>query len=208
MTVLLASGSHGDLGVGGVETAVVGDLTIPADIPLTGDDGIGTYYLHFYDDRGRIVNELDETNNSWTQGPIIVEAPQAEGYGFLGLQEPCTGMTCDKGGAVVLIWQFTEDGVPVDTASTLPQLKFYAGCPAPLGSDGYPLGDVLASSSPDPADITTGSSGWNYSQSQYKWHFNFDATGLTRGECYSMYVEVPETGQVIGSTGPAPLGRS
>ena len=39
------------------------------------------------------MNELDETNNDWTEGPIIVEAP---GYGFLGLQTPCTGTTCNK----------------------------------------------------------------------------------------------------------------
>ena len=206
VTVLLATGSDGELGVGGVETTVVGDLTIPVDIPRTNSDETGTYYLHFYDDRGRIVNELDETNNSWTEGPIIVEAPQAEGYGFLGLQEPCTGMTCDKGGAVVLTWQFTEGGVPVDTGSTLPRLAFYAECPADLGPDGYPSGAVLASSSPNPTDISTGSSGWHYSESQYRWHFNFDASGLTRGACYSMYVEVPETGQVIGSPGPKPFG--
>jgi hypothetical protein len=36
----------------------------------------------------------------------------------------------------------------------------------------------------------------------YSWQFNFDATGLARGACYSMYVEVPGTGQVIGSTEP------
>ncbi len=56
----------------------VGSLTIPANIPRP-NNGTGTYYLHFYDDRGRLVNELDETNNHWTEGPIIVEAPAATG---------------------------------------------------------------------------------------------------------------------------------
>jgi hypothetical protein len=46
------------------------------------------------------------------------------------------------------------------------------------------------------------------SRPQYTWQFNFDATGLVRGTCYSMYVEVPDTGQVIGSTeeGLEPFG--
>jgi hypothetical protein len=205
VTVLLATGSHGELAFGGTETATVGSLTIPANIPRTNSDGTGTYYLHFYDDRGRIVNELDETNNDWTEGPIIVESP---GYGFLGLQTPCDGDTCDKTGAVVLAWQFTNGSVPVDSGSTLPRLAFYGGCPAPLGTDGYPSGTLLASSSPDPADTSTGASGWQYFpdpgavRPQYTWQFNFDATGLERGSCYSMYVEVPDTGQVIGSTEP------
>ncbi|MCG6926400.1 MAG: hypothetical protein LJF30_13955, partial [Acidobacteria bacterium] len=207
VTVLLATGDHGELGVRKTETAVVGDLTIPTTLPRTNSDGTGTYYLHFYDDRGRIVNELDETNNSWTEGPIIVEAP---GYGFLGLQTPCDGQTCDKSGAVVLAWQFTDGSAPVDSGSTLPRLAFYGGC----SGEYPPAGPVLASSAPDPADTTTGSSGWQYfpdpgmSRPQYTWQFNFDATGLVRGTCYSMYVEVPDTGQVIGSTeeGLEPFG--
>ena len=40
------------------------------------------------------------------------------------------------------------------------------------------------------------------SRPQYSWQFNFDSTGLPRGTCYSMYVEVPATGQVIGSPIP------
>ena len=77
---------------------------------------------------------------------------------------------------------------------------------------GVPTGALLASSAPDPEDTTTGSSGWQYfpdpgmSRPQYTWQFNFDATGLARGSCYSMYVEVPDTGQVIGSLEPRPFG--
>ncbi len=208
VTVLLKTDTHGALPVEGEETAIVGSLTIPASIPRTDNHGTGTYYLHFYDDRGRIVNELDETNNSWTEGPIIVEAP---GYGFLGLQTPCDGQTCDKSGAVVLAWQFTDGSVPVDSGSTLPRLSFYSGCPA---NPGPPTGEIVASSAPDPTNTTTGSSGWQYfpdpgmSRPQYTWQFNFDASGLARGACYSMYVEVPDTGQVIGSTqeGLEPFG--
>jgi hypothetical protein len=205
VTVLLASGTHGVLSVGFTEEAVVGSLTIPTTIPRTNADGTGTYYLHFYDDHQRIVNELDETNNDWREGPIVVEAP---GYGFLGLQTPCTGTTCDKTGTMPLAWQFTNGSTPVDSVSALPRLKFYASCPAPVGSNGYPSGTILASSAPNAADLTSGSSGWQYFPStgmvrpQYSWQFNFDATGLPRGTCYSMYVEVPATGQVIGSTKP------
>jgi hypothetical protein len=205
ITVLLTSGNHpGPLPVGGSETAAVGSVTIPGTIPRP-NNGTGTYYLHFYDDSRRVVNELDETNNSWTEGPIIVDAP---GWGFLGLQTPCSGTTCTKTGTLPLAWQFTENSVPIDSVSTLPRIKFYASCPAPLGSDGYPSGAILASSSPSPSDLTSGSSGWQYYAStgmtrpQYTWQFNFDATGLPRGTCYSMYVESPATGQVIGSTNP------
>jgi hypothetical protein len=205
VTVQLTSGSHpGPVPVGDSETAAVGSITIPSSIPRP-NNGTGTYYLHFYDDSGRVVNELDETNNDWTEGPIIVDAP---GWGFLGLQTPCSGTTCTKTGTLPLAWQFTEASVPVDTVSTLPRLKFYAGCPAPVGSGGYPTGTILASSSPNAADLTSGSSGWQYfpntgmSRPQYSWQFNFDSTGLPRGTCYSTYVEVPATGQVIGSTNP------
>ena len=97
------------------------------------------------------MNELDETNNHWTEGPIIVEAPQS-GYGFLGLQTPCTGMTCSKTGTMPLAWQFTNGSTAVNSASTLPRLKFYASCPAPLGPNGYPSGAILASSAPNAAD--------------------------------------------------------
>jgi hypothetical protein len=212
VTVLLTTGTHEvTLAVGDAEEAVVGNLTIPTSLPRTNPDGTGTYSLHFYDDRGRIVNELDETNNHWTEGPIIVEAP---GYGFLGLQSPCSGMTCDKTGTLPLAWQFTDGSTPIDSVSTLPRLKFYGGCPAPLGPDGYPSGTILASSSPDPTDLTSGASGWQYFPDpgmvrlQYTWQFNFDATGLPRGSCYSMYIAVPDTGQVIGSTeeGLRPFG--
>jgi hypothetical protein len=206
VTVGLTSASHpGPVSVGGTELTAVGSLTIPATIPRTNSNGTGTYYLHFYDDRGRIVNELDETNNSWTEGPIIVDAP---GYGFLGLQTPCTGMTCIKTGTLPLAWQFTTGSTPVDSVSTLPRLKFFAGCPAPVDTNGYPTGPILASSSPNAADLTSGASGWQYfanlgmSRPQYSWQFNFDSTGLPRGTCYSMYVEVPGTGQVLGSTTP------
>jgi hypothetical protein len=206
VTVLLEAAPHpGPLPFGGTEEAVVGSLTIPASVPRTNSDGTGTYYLHFYDDRGRIVNELDETNNHWTEGPVIVEAP---GYGFLGLQSPCTGTTCNKTGTLPLAWQLTNGSTPVDSVSTLPRIKFYGSCPTPLGPDGYPSGPILASSAPNAADLTSGASGWQYFAStgmirpQYTWQFNFDATGLPRGTCYSMYVEVPATGQEIGSTKP------
>ena len=126
VTKLLKTGSDAKLSVGDTEEALVGSLTLPADIPRTNPDGTGTYYLHFYDDRQRIVNELDETNNHWTEGPIVVEAP---GYGFLGLQTPCTGTTCDKTGTMPLAWQFTNGSTPVDSVSTLPRLRFYGGCP-------------------------------------------------------------------------------
>jgi hypothetical protein len=203
VTIRLASGTHAALSAGSSEEAVVGSLTIPATIPRTNADGTGTYYLHFYDDHRRIVNELDETNNDWREGPIVVEAP---GYGFLGLQTPCTGTTCDKTGAMPLAWQFTNGSTPVDSASTPPQVKFFSGCPVGGYPAGYPSSPVATSSPAE--DITSGSSGWQYfpsagmSRPQYTWQLNFDATGLPRGSCYSLWVEVPGTGQVIGSTKP------
>jgi hypothetical protein len=190
---------------GATELAAVGNVTIPASIPRTNADGTGTYFLHFYVDSGRVVNELDEFNNDWSDGPITVDAP---GYGFLGLQTPCTGMTCNKTGTVPLAWQFTIGSVPVDSMSTLPRVRFYDSCPAPVGANGYPVGPVRATSEPNAADLTSGASGWQYfpntgmTRPRFTWQLNFDSTGLPRGVCYSMYIEVPATGQVIGSTVP------
>jgi hypothetical protein len=222
VTVLLKTGEHDKLACvatapenptcnGATELAAVGSVTIPASIPRTNADGTGTYYLHFYDDRGRVVNELNEFNNDWSDGPITVDAP---GYGFLGLQTPCTGMTCNKTGILPLAWQFTIGGVPVDSVSTLPRVRFYGSCPAPVDSNQYPTGAVLATSVPNAADLTSGASGWQYfpnagmTRPQFTWQLNFDSTGLPRGVCYSMYIEVPATGQVIGSTVPGlrPIG--
>ncbi len=180
-------------------------VRIPATIPRRNANGTGTYYAYLYIDDQRVVSELNEDNNIIQGGPITVQAP---GYGFLGLQTPCSGTSCTKNGTLPLAWQFTSGGVPVDTSSDLPRLKFYASCPAPLGSDGYPIGTVLASSSPNAADLTSGNSGWQYfpnpgmSRPQFSWQYNFDSSGLPRGTCYSMYVEVPSTGQVIGAADP------
>ncbi len=71
-------------------------------------------------------------------------------------------MTCNKTGTMPLAWQFTNGSTPVDSVSTLPRLKFYASCPAPSGPNGYPSGAILASSAPNAADLTSGSSGWQY----------------------------------------------
>jgi len=38
---------------------------------------------------------------------------------------------------------------------------------------------------------------------QYTWQFNFDATGLPRGTCYTMWIEIPSTSQVVKPTDPA-----
>lgn len=206
VTVQLAAGSHAEVSVGEMETTPVGTLTIPLDIARP-NDGQGTYWLHFYDDRGRLVNELDETNNDWTEGPITVVAPA---YQSLGLQSPCSGFTCDKTGTLPLAWQFTRGSVPVDSVANLPRLKFWAGCSLPI----YPIGSPAAVSEPNPADLTSGQSGWQYFpyagmvRPQYTWQFNFDATGLPRGTCYTMWIEIPSTSQVVPPTDPtlAPLG--
>jgi hypothetical protein len=193
---------------GQTETAAVGSVTFPTSIPLLNANGTGTYYLHFYDDWKRSVNELDESNNDWTSSAITVLPP---GYGFLGLQTPCSGTTCTKTGTLPIAWQFTQapgSNIVIDSVSTLPRVKFYASCPAPVDANGYPTGPILATTVPNANDLTSGSSGWQYfpntgmTRPQFTWQLNFDSTGLARGVCYSMWIEVPGTNQVIGSTDP------
>ena len=211
VTVLLATGSHDELGFGDIETAVVGDLTIPADIPRTDDDGTGTYYLHFYDDRGRIVNELDETNNSWTEGPIVVESSGVR------IPRPADALRRDdvrqerrgRPRLAVHRWLGADrqrlDAPAAERSSTAARRPWVRTATrpepswrAPLRPDGHHHWlqrlEVLSHA--------------GMSRPQYTWQFNFDATGLTRGSCYSMYVEVPDIGQVIGSSeeGLEPFG--
>jgi len=183
-------------------------VRVPTDIPLRYTAGT-VFYAYLYIDDQRIVSELNEENNIVQGGPIVVRAP---GLAFLGLQTPCSGMTCDKTGTLPLAWQFTAGSTPVDSASALPRAKFWTGCPyATRDAAGYPYpyDSWVASSSPDPADITSGKSGWQYfpypgmSRPQYTWQVNFDATGLPRGVCYTMWIEVPSTGQTVPPADPA-----
>jgi len=206
VTTRLATGSFPELAAGGTEIVTPQGVQIPGGIPRLNADGTGTYYLYLYIDDQRVVSELDEDNNIVQGGPVIVRAPS---FGFLGLQTPCTGMTCDKTGTMPLAWQFTNGSLPVDSASSLPRLKFWNGCPAsPVDALGYPTGLPAASSAPNAADITSGASGWQYfpnpgmSRPQYTWQFNFDATKLPRGVCYTMWLEIPSTGQVVGAIDP------
>jgi len=119
-------------------------------------------------------------------------------------------MTCDKTGTLPLAWQFTNGSVAVDSVMALPRLKFWAGCPYPdSDAQGYPNDAWLKMSEPNPADLSSGNSGWQYFPSagmarpQYTWQFNFDATGLPRGTCYTMWIEIPSTSQVVKPTDPA-----
>ncbi len=181
-------------------------VQIPSTIPRRNADGTGTYYAYLYIDDQRVVSELNEDNNIVQGGPITV---RAAGFGFLGLQTPCSGFTCDKTGTMPLAWQFTNGSRVEDTATNLPRLKFWPGCPyTNVDASGYPNTAQIASSAPNAADLTSGGSGWQYfpnpgmSRPQFSWQFNFDATGLPRGSCYTMWVEIPSTGQVVKPTDP------
>jgi hypothetical protein len=208
ITTLLLSGQlPTTVLAGGTESVTPQSVQIPSNIPRLNADGTGTYYAYLYIDDQRVVSELNEDNNIVQGGPITV---RASGYGFLGLQTPCSGMTCTKTGTMPLAWQFTRGSVAVDSVSALPRLKFWSGCPYPnVDSSGYPNNPALASSAPNPTDLTSGSSGWQYfpnpgtGRPQYTWQFNFDATGLARGSCYTMWIEIPATSQVVGSPNPA-----
>ena len=204
---LLASVSMPVLNEGSAETVAATVLTIPTDVPRPNADGTGTYYLYAYVDSTRVVSELDEENNIIQGGPITVLAP---GYGITGLQTPCSGMTCDKTGTMPLAWQFTRGSVAADSVANLPRLNFWGGCPnLNRDSEGYPTDAPLKMSEPDPSDLTSGKSGWQYfpnagmTRPQYTWQFNFDATGLPRGTCYTMWIEIPSTQQVVPPTDPA-----
>ena len=200
-TRLLALVSMAPLEAGSSETVSPRTLTIPVDIPRP-NDGTGSYYLYAYVDSTLVVSELNEDNNIMRGGPVSVLAPV---YGFLGLQTPCSGMTCDKTGTLPLAWQFSRGSVAVDSALAQPQVTFFSGCPAP------PNAPVAAVSNPASA-VTSGNSGWQYFPSagmirpQYTWQLNFDSTGLPRGACYTAWIEVLSTGQVVGSADPKPIG--
>jgi hypothetical protein len=205
ITIRLATGLFETaLPAGGIEAVPPQSLQVPSSIPLTAG-GTGTYYAYLYIDDQRVVSELNEDDNIVQGGPITV---RQGGYGTLGLQSPCSATSCDKTGTLPLAWQFTRGSLPVESASVQPQVRFYGGC-AP-----NPVGPLVKTSFPNPADITSGNSGWQYfptsggSRPQYTWQLNFDSTGLPRGTCYTMWIEVLSSGQVVGSTDPArqPLG--
>jgi hypothetical protein len=207
VTTLLATGDLAEVLAGGTEVVAPQSVQIPSGIPRLNADQTGTYYAYLYIDDQRVVSELNEDNNIVQGGPITVRVP---GYGFLGLQTPCGGMTCTKTGTMPLAWQFTRGSVAVDSVSALPRLKFWSGCPYPnVDSSGYPNDPARTSSVPNPTDLTSGSSGWQYfpnpgmSRPQYTWQFNFDATGLARGSCYTMWIEIPATSQVVKPPNPA-----
>jgi hypothetical protein len=87
-------------------------------------------------------------------------------------------------------------------------MTFFSGC-AP-----DPVSPTPAAISDPPANVTSGNSGWQYfpnpgmTRPQFTWQLNFDSTGLPRGVCYTVYIEVLSTGQILGSTDPKlqPIG--
>ena len=117
VTTRLAVGSFPELAVNLSQAVNPQDVQIPPGIPRLNADGTGTYYLYLYIDDQRVVSELNEDNNMVQGGPITVRAPYLS---FLGLQTPCSGMTCDKTGTMPLAWQFTNGALPVDSASAPP----------------------------------------------------------------------------------------
>ena len=129
---------------------------------------------------------------------------------MLGLYTPCSGLTCTKktGSAFPLAFGLTFSGATaVDSQNTPPRFKVYA----PLSSGACQTS--LAGSSPlfvaDPTDASSGSSGWQYStvagtRPAFTWQYNFQGKNPLTGAilpvgCYSFALEVPVTGQTVGS---------
>jgi CARDB len=209
VTRLVDFGDLSEVLAGGSESIGSKVITVPTDIPLLNPDGTGTYYLYLYVDDRRRVNEIDEDNNIVQGGPITVDPA---GYRMLGLYTPCSGLTCKKktGSAFPLAFGLTFDGVTaVDSQSTPPRFKVYAplsggACRTTLPADGS--GYLFLA---DPNDVSSGSSGWQYStvagtRPAFTWQYNFQGKNPTTGAilptgCYSFALEVPATDQRVGS---------
>jgi hypothetical protein len=208
ITRLLASGDLGAVPADGSASIDTRPITIPADIPLPAS-GPGTYYLYLYVDDLRRVNEIDEDNNIVQGGPITVDPA---GYRMLGLYTPCSGLTCTKktGSAFPLAFGLAFSGAEaIDSQGTPPLFRVYAPvaggkCRTTLPTDGS---GYLFLAVPD--DLSSGSSGWQYfpvagTRPAFTWQYNFQGKNPLNGAtlpvgCYSFVLEVPDTGQTVGS---------
>ena len=197
----------GDLGAvlaDGSESIGTRVITIPTDIPLLNADGTGTYYLYLYVDDRRRVNEIDEDNNIVQGGPITVDPAGVPDAGSVHpVQRPDLHEEDRKRLPPGLRAHASTGSTAVDSQSTPPRFKVYA--PARQRR----CQTNLTGSSPlfvaDPNDVSSGSSGWQYSavagtRPAFTWQYNFQGKNPPTGAtlpigCYSFALEVPATGQ-------------
>jgi len=112
-------------------------------------------------------------------------------YRFLGLQTPCSGLTCigNAGSSNPIAWQFTDgNGVPVNSPDALPEIWiFRASCTT------WAIGSLLTDGKPgDP-----GSSSWQYpvpNRPVDTWQYNWKDSNATAG-CYLVFIGSRATGQ-------------
>lgn len=176
------------LAAGTSEVIPAQTITIPSNIPRNPSTGTGTYYLLLYADNQNTVLESNENNNVGSAGPITVLHSL---YGFLGLQTPCTGLTCtgNAGSSNPLAWQFTDGtGTPVDSPDSLPEIWIYrASCTT------WAQGSLLSDGKPgDP-----GTSSWQYpvpNRPAFTWQFNWKDSNATAG-CYLAFIGSRASGQ-------------
>jgi hypothetical protein len=162
-------------------------LTIPQTVTVDPSTGLGNYYLYLFVDSDRVVNEISETNNVTAMSLVVSKAPP---YGFLGLQTPCSGLTCtgNAGSSNPVAWQFTVNGAPVDSPNSLPEIWiFRASCTT------WAIGSPLSDGKPgDP-----GSSSWQYpvpNRPVDTWQYNWKDSNATAG-CYLVFIGSRATGQ-------------
>jgi len=209
ITRLMQFGDLAEVLASGSESIGSETFGIPVDIPLLNPDGTGTYYLYLYVDDRRRVNEINEDNNIVQGGPITVDPA---GYRMLGLFTPCSGLTCKKktGTALPLAFQLTFDGATaVDSESTPPSFRVYAPVSAGACRTTFPADGSGYLFLADPTDASSGNSLWQYfpvagTRPAFTWQYNFQGKNPTTGAnlptgCYAFALEVPATGQTVGS---------
>ena len=198
-----SSGNPIPCGDSGASCAYVASqsVQIPSTIPRRNANGTGTYYALL----------STSTTSAWcpsstrtTTSSRAAPSPFGRrGYGFLGLQTPCSGLHVrqdghDAPGLAVHEW------IAAGGHGHEPPAPEVLALDVPTPTSTHPATRTtaqVASSAPNAADLTSGNSGWQYfpnpgmSRPQYSWQFNFDATGLPRGSCYTMWVEIPSTGR-------------
>jgi hypothetical protein len=119
-----------------------------------------------------------------TNATVTIEVKRIE-YGFIGIQNLPATKPANLGSSVPLRWQFTINGVVVDSSSARPQIIIvnsagavvYQGDPTDPGSSYF-----------QPA---SGSNG-------YTWGFNWQTKGLAKGT-YQVFVGSLKTGQVYSA---------
>jgi len=161
-------------------------VTIPASTTL------GTFNLFLYADDQRVVSELNESNNI---GAATITIVYHTAFRFLGLQTPCSGLTCsgNAGASNPLAWQFAGGAVgggvpPIDSPDAGPEIWiFRASCAT------WVQGALLSDGTPE----APGSSSWQYpanGRPPFTWQFNWKDPNASAG-CYLVYIGSRASGQ-------------